>query len=110
MRPRYITMLIATAAVAAFCAAAPNPVAAEQRHPPHERIQAKSAIHPRTRHARQMDINDLAGHGAWRGCAAPGAVVGTSDSAELAAIYCGRAPVFLASTASDVAVGVRLSS
>jgi hypothetical protein len=44
-----------------------------------------------------MDTNDVAGHGAWLGCAAHHASAGARESTALAAIYCGRAPVFLAS-------------
>ena len=99
MRPRDIAILITTAAVAAFCAVGPNSALAQQRHPPHERIQAKSAF--RTRHARQMDINDVAGHGAWLGCAAHHASAGANESTALPAIYCGRAAIFLASTEGD---------
>ncbi len=103
MKPRHTAILITTVAMAAFYAVSPNSAVAEQRRPPHARIQAKTPA--RTRHARQMDINDVAGRGAWLGCGARHASAGTRESAALPAIYCGRAPIFLASRAGDAAPG-----
>ncbi|HEY1878358.1 MAG TPA: hypothetical protein VGG68_00350, partial [Caulobacteraceae bacterium] len=61
MRDRHIAMLIVPAAAVALCAAVPAPALA--RHAPHERIQFNSTTHHRARHVRQMDTNDVAGHG-----------------------------------------------
>jgi hypothetical protein len=76
-RHRFIALAIIGALVATFFAYGPFAPAAERRH-------ATPAVHP-----RQTDINDIAGLGAWRGCAAtprPG------DSPQLIHLYCARRP------------------
>ena len=98
MRARHIAILVVPAAAAALCAAGAGAATAHQRHSPHHRVQANAAASHRVRHARQMDTNDVAGHGAWLGCASRHPSAGARESASLAAVYCGRAPVFLAAT------------
>jgi len=104
MRPRHIAMIVTTAASAAFCAF--GPAAAEHRPPSREQVPAQAGAQARVRHNGQMDVNDVAGHGAWRGCAKPNAIAGKTEWARLAAISCGREPVFLASIAGGVAAGL----
>jgi hypothetical protein len=96
MKARHIVILIVSVAAAAPCFAGPGPAVANARHAPHERIQFSSTTPRRDHHARQMDTNDLAGHGAWLGCAARHTSAGTKESTALTAVYCGRAPMFLA--------------
>ena len=102
MRLHQIAMIVTTAVSAAVCAA--GPAAAEHRRPPRAQAQAGTPLH--ARHNGQMDVNDVAGHGAWRGCAKPNAIAGKTEWARLAAISCGREPVFLASIAGGVAAGL----
>lgn len=96
MNARHFKIVIVLAAAASLCAAAPGPAAATQRHAPRERLQFNAAPPRHDRRARQMDTNDLAGHGAWLGCAARHASAGTRETTAFTAVYCGRAPVFLA--------------
>jgi hypothetical protein len=107
MRARHIAILVVPAAAAALCAAGASPALAHQRHSPHQRAHANAPASHRARHARQMDTNDVAGHGAWLGCASRHPSAGARESASLAAVYCGRAPVFLAATggAADTKTG-----
>jgi hypothetical protein len=107
MKARHIALLIVSAAAAALCIAGPGQAVANARHAPHERTQFNSVTARRDRHARQMDTNDLAGHGAWLGCAARHASAGTRESAALTAVYCGRAPMFLARADGAAAISGR---
>jgi hypothetical protein len=87
IRPRFIAMAIISVIVAAFFAYGPPASAATRRHAP---------AHHRAVHIRQIDVNDIAGLGAWRGCATTAKGASGQDSRQLAALYCARAPMGLA--------------
>ena len=87
IRRRFIVMAIIGAVVAAFFAYGPFAAAAPRQHGPARR---------HTVHVRQIDLNGIAGLGAWRGCATTARGASRQDSRQLAALYCARAPMGLA--------------
>jgi len=90
-KQRLIVLAIAGALVAAFCAYGPFAPAAERRHP-----APPPARHAHAAHIRQVDMNEIAGLGAWRGCTPTARGASGLDSRQLTRLYCSHAGMGLA--------------